>query len=192
MEAIKRNPAIAAAAATGLVTAIIVARRDYSLYLSYGPGGLPYNAKGWAITNFIRMFSRDPLSTTGAAWPQQDNLSDTFLAAPLPPRQGSRPEVGPHPVPQRQLTQLGAAASKTKLEFEFDALALKLKAEGLVETKKSGYEKHFDAMFVSSQREWSPVAKQTIGEISHIHRGLDGSVHVVLSTADSTWNLVEP
>ena len=30
-----------------------LAYRDYKLFLSYGPGGVPYNAFGWLITRLV-------------------------------------------------------------------------------------------------------------------------------------------
>ncbi len=78
--------------------------RDYSLYLSYGPGGLPQNILGWIVSGgLLRMMSVEMLSTA-----QHEKNSDKTSWLPQfspPPRSGSRPQVGSHPVPQRQLEQ---------------------------------------------------------------------------------------
>ena len=78
--------------------------RDYNLYLSYGPGGLPHNALGWIISGgLLRMMSVEMLST---AQYEKSRDKRSWLPLSLPPRAGSRPQVGSHPVPQRQLIQL--------------------------------------------------------------------------------------
>jgi hypothetical protein len=92
----------------GVLTSIVLGRaayHDYQVYLSYGPGGMPYNVGGWLFTSTvaralsINMFdvrdfekSPDERSWLGRDWPER-------------PRSGMRPKLGPHPIPQRQLDQ---------------------------------------------------------------------------------------
>lgn len=76
--------------------------RDYTLFLSYGPGGLPQNALGWIVSGgLLRLMSVEMLSTA-----QYEKSSDKRSWISPPPRAGLRPQVGSHPVPQRQLAQL--------------------------------------------------------------------------------------
>lgn len=185
MDLVQPRQLLATASVVGLALILVAARQDYNVYLSYGPGGLPYNIQGWLISNMMRLYSKDPFSTSQPLWPAQKDETLSFLSQPFPKRSGGRPKVGPHPIPQRQLEQLGPPNMKQKMEAEFEALALRARDQGLVEVKKSGYERHFDAMFVATGRERNDTAKQTNGEITHIHRGIDGSVHVVLAAADS-------
>lgn len=96
--------------AVGLVSLLgPVFWRDYKLFLSYGPGGLPRNAFGWMVSGgLLRLISVEMLSTA-----QYEKYSDknSWLPQFSPtPRSGSRPQLGSHPVPQRQVGQLIAAA----------------------------------------------------------------------------------
>ena len=96
---------IGTAIAAGLALMGPVVYRDYQLYMSYGPGGLPHNAFGWAFSGgFLRLLSKEVFSTTMY---EQDDDKTSWLPLAFPPRrQGSRPLIGPHPAPQRQLEQL--------------------------------------------------------------------------------------
>ncbi|KAL1605370.1 hypothetical protein SLS60_004918 [Paraconiothyrium brasiliense] len=160
--------------------------RDYQLYLSYGPGGLPYNAFGWLLANTLRVFSREQLSPK----PYDDNklpFADESGYLPtgfLPRRESPRPKLGSHPVPQRQLEQLPSADVRQELIDRFKQLGEDATEKGLVEVKQSLYERQHKALFVPSARHQHAVAQQTRGEISHVHAGLDGSVHVVLHPVD--------
>lgn len=156
-------------------------RKDYRTYLSYGPGGLPYNILGWFVSAVIlRSFSRDTLSTTVYASSADERR---FLPASFPPRErGPRPRLGPHPVPQRQMDQLPKRDVSAELERRFEALARR--NEQLVEMRMSVHERHTQALFVKSGREMHEVAKEMLGEVSHIHGTGDHSVHVVLAPSD--------
>jgi hypothetical protein len=103
-----RRPLLISLLTTLLVALALLrtARHDYLLFLSYGPGGVPYNLLGWFISGIIlrplgmnvldtRAFERDPdkRSWLGEEWPEKKR------------RRGERPRVGPHPIPQRQLDQ---------------------------------------------------------------------------------------
>lgn len=92
------------------------AYRDYRTYKSYGPGGLPNNFVGWLTVRMLfQPFKREMFSTEeyvrrvdaaeghGKGDEGFLTLSETQLGA----RRGEeRPVVGPHVVPQRQLTQI--------------------------------------------------------------------------------------
>lgn len=88
--------------------------RDYNLFLSYGPGGLPYNALGWMVSGgLLRIMSVEMLSTA-----RYEKSSDQRSWLPqLSPRAGSRPQVGSHPVPQRQLAQFPNEEVKAVLYY---------------------------------------------------------------------------
>lgn len=182
-----RSHPISLASAVGLAVAFPLALRDYRIYLSYGPGGLPYNLTGWLVTNVLRLMTREPFSTklyNDSSLPFSSEPG--YLPANLPSRQAaSRPNIGPHPVPQRQLDQLASTEVNQKFLARFEALALKAQEQGVVEIRQSVHERQHKGVFVAKSREWHVVAQETRGEISHIHRGLDYSFHVVLSPADS-------
>lgn len=185
MEVIKYHP-IATLASLAALVIVPLAVRDYFIYLSYGPGGPPYNVVGWLVANMLRPLSREQLSispyhnTTLYLQDQPGHLPQSF-----PQRRGrSRPTIGPHPVPQRQLNQLPDAAIRQKLIARFHALGKVAQEKKLVEIKQSLLERHHSALFVSSSSQWHPVAQQTRGEIAHVHAEKDGSVHVVLSPED--------
>jgi hypothetical protein len=172
-------------ATTAVLIIVPLAVRDYLQYLSYGPGGLPYNALGWLVTSLMRLISREQLSTRPYEDPELLSSGETgFLSPILPERDSSRPRLGPHPVPQRQLSQLPSVEMRQRLITRFEALGRVAKERGLVDVKTSLYERQHSALFVSQNVEWPPVAYQSRGEISHIHAGKDGSIHVVLHPRD--------
>ena len=103
---------LAALAASAFV--LPAAYRDYQIFKSYGPGGVPNNALGWILVRVLfQPFGREMLSTEEyvrriEAAEGHGKGDDGFLALsgePLGSR-GARPVVGPHVVPQRQLTQI--------------------------------------------------------------------------------------
>lgn len=177
-----------AASLTALSFAIIVpfAIYDYRIYLGYGPGGLPYNIGGWLVTNVLRLMTREQLSTA----PYRDKSlpfvdQPGFLAEDYPPKRRSRrPTIGPHPIPQRQVEQLPSEQLRQLLIERYGRLGKAAQTKGLVEIKKSLLERYHSAMFVSSSREWHEMAQQMRGEITHLHAGLDGTIHAVLHPAD--------
>ena len=173
-------------AALGLAAIAPFAIRNYLTYLSYGPGGLPHNVFGWLIANVMRLLSREQLSTRPYS---SKSLYLSGSSGSLPPgfpprRTSSRPQFGPHPVPQRQVSQLPDTETRQKLIARFQALGKTAQERGLIEVKQSLYERRHSALFVSGKREWHPVAQQTRGEITHVHAGLDGSIHVTLHPED--------
>lgn len=79
------------------------AYRDYKTFMSYGPGGVPYNAFGWLVAAVVlRPMTSDVLSTN--VYEGQEDKG-TWLPESVAQRKGERPIVGPHAAPQRQLNQ---------------------------------------------------------------------------------------
>lgn len=92
--------------------------RDYQTFKSYGPGGLPNNVIGWmTVRALFQPFKAEMISTEvyvqrieateghgkGEEAEAYLGLSEEQLAM----RRGDgRPVVGPHVVPQRQVTQI--------------------------------------------------------------------------------------
>lgn len=83
---------------------------DYQVYLGLGPGGMPYNVFGWILTStVVRALTVDTLDTRKL---ESDQDQPRWLREELPQRQGVRPTMGPHPIPQRQLDQLAPEGVK--------------------------------------------------------------------------------
>lgn len=106
---LRRHP-IMTAAAVILSAAAIPAYSDYQLFLSYGPGGPPYNALGWFFSRcLVTPFRQEMLNTQMYEKRIQMGDTKTYLSFPdgkVPRREGVRPVVGSHAVPQRQINQL--------------------------------------------------------------------------------------
>ena len=82
-----------------------LAWNDYNLFLSYGPGGPPYNVFGWFFaTTMTRVMGIDMFDISKL---EKDPDQRTWLGEDWPKghRSGPRPAVGSHVVPQRQLDQ---------------------------------------------------------------------------------------
>lgn len=118
-----------AALAAGSAILLPAAYRDYLTFRSYGPGGLPNNVVGWlTVRALLQPFKAEMLSTEvyvrriEAAEGHGLNdegflkLSEEQLA--LRQKDG-RPVVGPHVVPQRQLTQIPEEDVMEVCGFEF-------------------------------------------------------------------------
>lgn len=80
------------------------AYRDYKTFMSYGPGGVPYNAFGWLIASVVLRPMTSEMFSTKVYDGQEDK--GTWLSEGLTRRKGERPNVGPHAAPQRQLNQV--------------------------------------------------------------------------------------
>ena len=73
--------------ALGVAATIPLAVRDYRMFLSYGPGGLPYNPVGWLVASIARLFASEQLSTavySNTRLPLADEPG--FLPASFPPQ----------------------------------------------------------------------------------------------------------
>ena len=112
--------ALSAAAVIASTLVLPAAYRDYKIFKSYGRGGVPNNALGWVLVRVLfqpfgrEMFSTDEYVRRIEAAEGHGKGDDGFLVLSdeqLGSRRGEeRPVVGPHVVPQRQLTQVPGEA----------------------------------------------------------------------------------
>lgn len=157
------------------------AYRDYRTFLSYGPGGVPYNLVGWLFTTlFLGPLGSEMLSI--GIYEQSEDESTWLPARGLVAREGGRPVIGPHVVPQRQLSQIPDKHVQEKLVAAYQTLSSQ--NQHLVRLAPSKLEKHTDALFLSDTIVPSTIAREMNGEVSHIHGTSDHSVHVTLSPSD--------
>lgn len=92
-------------------TLVVLAYRDYQTYLSYGPGGSPYNVIGWfGVRVVLSPFKREMFSTGIYTRKIKQGENSSYLVGEkeLAHREGERPNVGPHIVPQRQLDAIAS------------------------------------------------------------------------------------
>ncbi|MCE0768623.1 DUF5519 family protein [Pseudonocardia kujensis] len=159
-----RRTGVAGAVVGAAAAGIGWAARDYRRWKALGPGGVPANPVGWLAVSGMRLRARDPY-----AWREAGSGDVDRALLTLPSRAGARPEVGPHPVPHRVLTQHADEAQVAALQDVVEELAGR---EGL-EMRTSGWEKHHPALW----RVGGP-------EIGHVHPA-DGSMHVALAPLDA-------
>ncbi|KAH8695594.1 hypothetical protein BGW36DRAFT_429466 [Talaromyces proteolyticus] len=173
-----------------LLASIIPAYRDYQLFMSYGPGGVPHNALGWLRSRFIATpFGREMFDTR--EYQDKINAGETvtyiFPEEELSQRKGGTPQVGPHAIPQRQMSHLPDEDTKQKLREAFDMFAAK--NANLVKMATSFYETHTDAMWLTEHgvplSSRPPEALAVRGEVAHVHGTSDHSLHLLLSPADA-------
>lgn len=86
--------------------------QNYQLYLALGRGGTPYNPVGWLVATIFTAFTiRDATKTDLYDFnPDQESFINSEAAVQkdglLPKRKGgSRPKIGWHAVPHRQVNQ---------------------------------------------------------------------------------------
>lgn len=171
---------IAALAVT--LALLIVAYRDYRLWLALGKGGLPSNLGGWLLVTRMRLQKRDPLEIDMYA-PEIGRADDHAYLGDLPQRNGPRPKIAVWPIPHRQLNQFIATGMRKKLDEAFDN-AVSANAE-LVHYKMSFFEKHSPAITLCDPECGHAHAAAGQGETAHIHPG-DGSMHMIFSVTDAT------
>lgn len=82
------------------------AYRDYKKYLSYGPGGPPYNVIGWLSMSLLAPLKRDMFNTDVYDRDIKEFGEEKSWLKELPDRNGLRPQLGTHAAPQRQLNQV--------------------------------------------------------------------------------------
>jgi hypothetical protein len=107
---------LSAAAVLGSALVLPTIYRDYRTFRSYGPGGIPNNVIGWlTVRALFQPFKREMFSTEEyvkrvEAAEGHGKGDEGFLelsSEQLASRSVTdRPVVGPHVVPQRQLTQI--------------------------------------------------------------------------------------
>ncbi len=149
--------------------------RDYAAWRALGPGGLPANPAGWAVASALRLVTRE---TTSA-----EVYAGALSARPivLPTRVGGRPRISPHPVPHRQLDQLGSPPLREATRTVLAAMVRDRPT--VVRPGLSRLERGGDALFTRDLRH-APWLGATHGEIGHVHHS-DGSLHLVLPLADA-------
>lgn len=202
----QQHKPIYAAVAAGVLTSIALlgraAIRDYQVYMSYGPGGMPYNVGGWLMTSTIgrlisiNMFDVRDLDKNpdGRTW-----LGEHW---PVRSRSGDRPTIGPHPVPQRQLDQHPSAEIQEVRSFHPRAYhanpwwyvkkfllgfrALVEQYPTLIVSQTSKYERHADALWVNDAHLACALGEGYSREITHIHQNTDYSAHVIVAPRDAT------
>ncbi|KAK0105069.1 hypothetical protein ONS95_004567 [Cadophora gregata] len=182
---VHKSPAITIPLVGASTAVVIWCIKDYGAFLALGRGGVPYNIFGWAvITILVRPFALGVKEVTWTGDYPSEGAHQQILD--LPPRSGGRAKVAGI-APHRQMTQNAPESMKAPLKEAFDNIVKK--HPKLLETKRSLYEKHHDAIFVQSgflQDPDSPIpqtARVSRGEIGHIHH--DASVHLYFSPADA-------
>ncbi|MEH3156461.1 MAG: hypothetical protein PGN29_14365 [Gordonia paraffinivorans] len=140
---------------------------DYRAWRALGPGGLPANPLGWAVTTVLARLGRDTRSPAGDPTPSP--------GWSLPDR-GVRPTMAPYPIPHRQLDQIPDAAVVADLVARVGALG---RENGHL--ARSRFERHHDAVVVDDPS--TPWARGSGGEVAHVHPS-QGSLHVVAAPGD--------
>jgi hypothetical protein len=158
---------------------------NYLLFRALGPGGLPSNVVGWAVSCALKLLSREPLSSAGYV-----DDGPAYLG-PLVVRAGERPRTSWHPVPQRQVSQLPSADVVAAIE----SALLEVHAEfyDVTEQRTSVFERHGTAIFVKKDLPDDSVAAAVVRakrEVAHVHE-TDGSAHIVMASHADCREVVE-
>ncbi|KAL2410508.1 hypothetical protein ABEF95_012005 [Exophiala dermatitidis] len=170
--------------AVWLISFVYWCVQDYRLYKSLGPGGPPYNVRGWLeVSFFVRPFTLAADETLWTGDYPRTGCHKEIEA--LPERAGERPVVKGI-APQRQFNQFAPKDMNSRILSVFASLVKK--NSGLLEQKLSVFEKHHIALFVhhdllSKSKELPETAIRSKGELGHIHG--EASVHLYFSPADA-------
>ncbi|KAI5795259.1 hypothetical protein EDC01DRAFT_615300 [Geopyxis carbonaria] len=153
---------------------IYLTYKDYNTFLSLGPGGTPYNFKGYMTITFLRLFA---LSNPLRPSPVPKELQNTgYLDSSTISKRGSnRPNVvgiAPH----RQTTQRPDQDVFNHLSSSIMQLAKDYPQDLRIAT--STFEKHCPGLFSNRQ-----VNTTKMGEVCHAHDS-DGSMHMTLHPED--------
>lgn len=175
------NPILWAVALAVLAAAAWVVK-DYREWKALGKGGVPYNFYGWMLVTWLRLETRETLST-GQYADRIGGPEDSVRLPAQPQREGARPRMGKHPVPHRQLDQKPEDGEARKLlDQVFDRF---VDGNGTyVRYTKSFYEKRNDAVTLLEGARARRLARLSQGEVAHIHPG-DGSMHMIFSPSDA-------
>ncbi|KAI9840883.1 MAG: hypothetical protein M1838_003870 [Thelocarpon superellum] len=156
--------------------------KDYTAFLSLGPGGTPCTLPGYLRVTVLRVFALrnryEAPPVTKTLCPQTGLLCTSLYR--LPSRASPRPIVAGI-APQRQMTQRGSRASYLALDTHIKALARRYPAA--LQLGTSCFEKHGTGLFLMS-----PLNRTCQGEICHAHPS-DGSLHMTLHPQDIQWVL---
>ncbi|KAJ5666807.1 hypothetical protein N7462_011216 [Penicillium macrosclerotiorum] len=184
--------ALGTAAVLGSAFLLPAAYRDYRTFKSYGPGGIPNNLLGWlTVRTLFQPFGREMLSTevylrridAAEGHGKGDDGYLTLSEEQLHAREkDGRPVVGPHVVPQRQITQIPDEDIMEKLCTSFRAFGMR--NYHLVKFERSNLEMHADGLFLADHLPITDIAETMKGEVAHLHTGYDHSIHCILSPAD--------
>jgi len=148
--------------------------KDYSGFLSLGPGGTPSNFYGYMKITFLRLFA---LSDPRCPDPIPAELKNTGFLRPgaISPRQSRRPEVKGI-APHRQTTQRPQQDVFNLLSASIMKLAKDYPSQFRISI--SAFEKHCPGLF--SIKKANPAGN---GEVCHAHPS-DGSMHMTLHPED--------
>ncbi|OOF99663.1 hypothetical protein ASPCADRAFT_503648 [Aspergillus carbonarius ITEM 5010] len=168
-----------------------LAYKNYKTYLSYGPGGAPYNLLGWfGVTFLLYPFGRNMTSTTIYEKKIGSGETESFISEDIDILLGElkreRAVVGPHYVPQRQVVEGEFAGREIRETLDTSFYALANRNPDIIKFAKSGLELHADAIFLATESliNRNEKTRQLKGECVHIHRLKDYSLHMVLSPVD--------
>ena len=108
--AVKHHPTASLTALAAASVTLAWLRSNYLEFKALGPGGLPYNFRGWLIALLLKAVSRETLSCGEYDQdPDQNTWFDDHDSIPV--RAGVRPRYGFHVVPARQLDQIPSKES---------------------------------------------------------------------------------
>jgi hypothetical protein len=94
-------------AITSILTSVTlpILYQDYRNFLRLGPGGVPHNVLGWLTVSLVMCpFGCEMFSTE--VYDSQPDKRRLLSDEQVPRREGGRPLIGRHVVPQRQLDQI--------------------------------------------------------------------------------------
>ncbi|KAK7962505.1 uncharacterized protein PG986_003330 [Apiospora aurea] len=184
----------------GIASLLSHANHRYREWLELGPGGVPYNVKGWLMNLLARPFARFDVRAV-APYTMEDQkplygdlghvsfFGNGDGSPPLPPlRSGARPDVPSYVIPQRQVTEQAPAAMLAKQEA-FMAAAAAANAS-LLRLEPSSLEgRTHNALWLATDDDANsggglpPMLRRTRGEFLHPHR--EGSSHAIFSLTDA-------
>ncbi|KAH9992390.1 hypothetical protein F4779DRAFT_240989 [Xylariaceae sp. FL0662B] len=180
----------AAAIVLGSAPVLSFAVSDYRAWLALGSNGLPSNIFGYLFQTTSRLFARSdtrvpaPYDGTRVSSRYGPDSRRSFLAAPLPPRTGPRPEIPSFVAPHRQTSQRCTADMAARQKLFMRALAAANPA--VLQVKPSDLEgPNYPALWLAEGIiPARPETRSMNGEFLHPHG--EGSTHLVLSLADAT------
>ncbi|KAK8016184.1 hypothetical protein PG993_014373 [Apiospora rasikravindrae] len=184
----------------GVAPLLSYAIHSYHRWLELGPGGVPYNVKGWLMNLLARPFARFDVRAV-APYTMEDQkplygdlghvsfFGNGDDAPPPPPlRSGTRPDVPSYVIPQRQMTEQAPAAMLARQEaFIAAAAAANVPLLRLEPSSLEG--RTHNALWLAAVDDADgaaglpPMLRRTRGEFLHPHR--EGSSHAIFSLTDA-------
>lgn len=197
---------------------LVAAVRSYCGYLAIGPGGIPHNLFGWCIQGIIQPFglrntrSPDALANPspavvarygGSERATRSYRSEGTIRTDSSARRGPRPTIPGYVAPQRQITDVPAAAAATRATQEAFLQALAAANPDVLTIRPSQLEgNHTPALWAKQgdalgttlletlRRLWSRSPNQASqGPVEICHAHAEASSHMQLSLADAEWVL---